>query len=99
MLLRDKDRDAIICIAKKVFYDSLHIWVYGSRVNGEAHDMSDLDLVLIAKDGNKVNMSKFMDFKELLTDSNIPIPIQILDWQRIPKSFYKNILENYEELI
>ena len=96
MLLRDKDKEIIISIAKKTFKEKVTIWAYGSRVNGQAHDMSDLDLALIAKD--KLDIGEFMNFKEALTDSNIPILIQALDWHRIPPYFHKNILDNYVEL-
>ncbi len=99
MLLRDKDREAIISISKETFKIPITIWAYGSRVNGSAHDMSDLDLVLISKDASKINISEYVNFKESLVDSNIPILIQVLDWNRIPEYFHKNILSNYEELI
>jgi len=99
MLLRDKDREAIISISKEIFKNPITIWAYGSRVNGNAHDMSDLDLVLISKDASKINISEYVDFKESLVDSNIPILIQVLDWNRIPEYFHKNILRNYKELI
>ncbi len=99
MLLRDKDRDAIISIAQQTFKEPITIWAYGSRVNGQAHDMSDLDLVLISKDNSKININEYIDFKEVLTDSNIPILIQVLDWNRIPHYFHQNILDNYEVLV
>ena len=48
MLLRTKDKDNILYIFKKIFNNAIDIWAYGSRVNGDAHDMSDLDLVLVS---------------------------------------------------
>ena len=98
MLLREKDKTEIINLATKSLKQSVIIWAFGSRVNGEAHDTSDLDLVLIAKDSEQINTDDFFDFKEQLIESNIPILIQVLDWNRIPTSFHKNILNNYEEL-
>ena len=98
MLIRPQDKEQIISLAKQTLNQPLKLWAYGSRVNGEAHDTSDLDLVLISKDGEKVAISEYINFKEALRDSNIPILIQILDWQRIPESFHKNILANYEEM-
>ena len=99
MLLRDKDREAIISIAQNTFKEPISIWAYGSRVNGQAHDMSDLDLTLISKESSKIDINEYIDFKEALTDSNIPIFIQALDWNRIPHYFHKNILDNYEVLV
>ena len=37
------------------------------------------------------------DFELAVAESNIPI-LQIFDWARIPESFHKNILNNYEIL-
>ncbi len=98
MLLRTKDKDNILHIFKKIFTNSIDIWAYGSRVNGDAHDMSDLDLVLVSTNNKKIDINKFVNFKSSLTNSNIPILIQILDWNKIPEYFKKNILNNYEKL-
>lgn len=99
MIIRQKDKEQIISLAKKNLSQSLKILAYGSRVNGEAHDTSDLDLVIVSKDEEKININEFVEFKEALSDSNIPIFVQVLDWNRIPESFHKNILANNEELL
>ncbi|MBN2825227.1 MAG: nucleotidyltransferase domain-containing protein [Campylobacterales bacterium] len=98
MILRTKDRDSIIKIAQQSLQTPLEIWAFGSRVNGDAHDTSDLDLVIKSKSGKKLNIHEFVGFKEALRDSNIPILIDLLDWYRIPQSFHQNILNNYEVL-
>ncbi len=99
MLLRSQDKQEIISLAKKTLKGSVKILAYGSRVSGEAHDTSDLDLVLVSKDGEQVNTREFINFKEHLQNSTIPILTQVLDWNRIPESFHKNILKNHEELV
>ena len=99
MLLRDKDKKEILKIAKKTFKTPIQLWAYGSRVNGQAHDMSDLDLALLSYDNQKIDIDEYINFKESLSDSNIPILIQVLDWNRIPTYFHKNILDNYEKLV
>lgn len=98
MLIREKDKKQIIYLAQKTLKQPSKVWAYGSRVSGEAHDMSDLDLVMVSKDGEKADIGEFLNFKEALQNSNIPILIQVLDWNRIPESFHKNILANYEEI-
>lgn len=98
MLIREKDKKQIIYLAQKTLKQPSKVWAYGSRVSGEAHDMSDLDLVMVSKDGEKVDIGEFLNFKEALQNSNIPILIQVLDWNRIPESFHENILANYEEI-
>jgi predicted nucleotidyltransferase len=99
MLIRPQDKEKIIELAIKTLTQPCKLWAYGSRVSGEAHDTSDLDMVLISKDGTKIDRSDFVDFIQALQNSNIPILTQVLDWQRIPESFHQNILGNYEEMI
>ena len=42
--------------------------------------------------------TELKDFELAVAESNIPILVQIFDWARIPESFHKNILNNYEIL-
>lgn len=99
MKLREQDKIRIENIAKQTLRTPLEIWAYGSRVNGDAHDTSDLDLVILTKSKKKLDIDEFMSFKTALQKSNIPILVQVVDWNRIPESFHKNILSNYEILI
>lgn len=98
MLIRAKDKDEIIRLANLAFSTPLKIWAYGSRVNGTAHDASDLDLVIITENQKALDIDELIKFKELLLESNIPIIVQVVDWYRIPESFHQNILKQYEEL-
>jgi len=72
------------------------VWAYGSRVAGTAHDTSDLDLVvrhpadLQAKQG-----SAFWDLKEAISESNLPLLIELFDWARLPPAFRDNITEQH----
>jgi len=96
MLIREKDKNEIIKIAKNSLESKCSILAFGSRVNGDAHDTSDLDLVI---KGSKVNSNEFIKFKNSLRESNIPILIQVLNWSSIPESFQRNILKKYETLL
>jgi predicted nucleotidyltransferase len=96
MILRDKDRNNIYEIAKKSFLVPVEIWAYGSRVNGDCHEGSDLDLVVVNRN-EEVNIRKMcLEFVDQLRDSNIPILVDVKDWNSIPISFQKNILRKYE---
>ena len=99
MLIREQDKERVISLAKQILKTPSLLWAYGSRVNGNAHDTSDLDLVIVPKDSQKLNIDELINFKEALQNSNIPILIQVLDWNRIPESFHRNILANYEEMV
>ena len=99
MLIREQDKKRVIELAKKTLKQPLNVLAYGSRVSGEAHDTSDLDLVLKTDDNFRVDIGDFVAFKEALQNSNIPIIVQVLDWNRVPDSFHKNILENCIEMV
>ncbi len=68
------------------------IWAYGSRLNGDAHSGSDLDLVV--KDFHSKN-AKLYELKNLFSESNIPFTIDIQEFDKLPKSFQDEILKNY----
>lgn len=67
------------------------IWAYGSRVKGDAHEGSDLDMVVKSFNSNK-NIYKL---RELINDSNIPILTDILEFEKLPKSFQEEIKKEY----
>ena len=74
------------------------VWAYGSRVNGNAHDGSDLDLVLRTPDLAALPAGVLGRFREALTDSNLPIFVDAHDWATLPASFHPRILARYEVL-
>ena len=74
------------------------VWAYGSRVNGNAHDGSDLDLVLCTPDLAALPTRVLGRFRDALTDSNLPIFVDAHDWATLPASFYPRILARYEVL-
>jgi predicted nucleotidyltransferase len=97
MLLRDKDRQRLI----KIFETSpvpITVWAYGSRVDGTAHEGSDLDLVIRTSDLSPLPLAVLQDLKEQIRESNIPILVDLLDWARLPETFHRNIEARYEAL-
>ena len=74
------------------------VWAYGSRVNGEAHAGSDLDLVLRSYDLQKLPIDVLLDVKDKIRQSNIPIVVELFDWARLPQSFQRNIEAQHEVL-
>lgn len=67
------------------------VWAYGSRINNEAHAGSDLDLVLRDPEGKPLPLTAFLTLKEAISESNLPILVDMQDWARIPKSFQTEI--------
>ena len=97
MLLREKDKQTLVQIFSAVD-TPIEVWAYGSRVSGTAHDGSDLDLVIRSKDRKKLPANVFMELKEKVTESNIPIVVELFDWARLPESFHHNIEAQHEVL-
>jgi predicted nucleotidyltransferase len=73
----------------------VEVWAYGSRVTGESHDGSDLDLVLRGPELKEIALGSLGDFTEAVQLSTIPFIVEARDWARIPKSFHKSILQRY----
>lgn len=74
----------------KQFVFEKDVWAYGSRVKGTAKKHSDLDLVVFGLDSKN-----FSNLREAFDESNIPFRVDIMDWNKIPESFQKNITEEY----
>ena len=72
----------------------VEVWAYGSRVNGESHEGSDLDLALRGP-GLKPLDGGFYDLLEAIEKSNIPILVQAHDWAMLPESFHREIERDY----
>jgi len=94
LLLRDKDKLQLLQLLIK-YLPNVTAWAYGSRVNGNAHDTSDLDLVLRTPDLSPIPILALEDFLEAIQNSTIPILIEARDWARLPNSFQQEILKNY----
>ncbi len=67
------------------------VWAYGSRITGEGHDASDLDLVLRNPADLRAGFRTLADLKEAFIESNLPIRVDVMDWARIPESFHREI--------
>ncbi len=70
------------------------VWAYGSRITGESHGGSKLDLVVRGPELEPLS-DGFFELLEAIEQSNIPILVQAHDWARLPESFHKEIERNY----
>lgn len=82
----------IIKMLLKKYVPGMTVWAYGSRVSGKSHPGSDLDLVVINPAAAAVNLSQL---KTALSESDLPITVDVLDWSTIPESFQQEIQRNY----
>lgn len=94
LYLREKDKQQLQRLLTDYLPD-VTAWVYGSRINGTAHEASDLDLVLRSKDLTPIDYWVLDEFIEAVKNSNIPILVEARDWARLPNSFHQEILKHY----
>jgi predicted nucleotidyltransferase len=71
------------------------VWAYGSRVNGDYYEASDLDLVVRQPEDLSRRQSNLGEVIDAFSESNLPIIVQLVDWAGIPSDFHDEIAENY----
>jgi uncharacterized protein len=74
------------------------VWAFGSRVAGRAHEGSDLDLVLRNPTDLSQPVEGWLDLKEALQNSRLPILVEVHDWSHLPTDFHANIVADYAVL-
>ena len=94
LLLKDRHREMLEALFLAHLPD-VEVWAYGSRVDGTAHDGSDLDLVLRAPRLERIPLGQLVGFAEAFSDSNVPFLVEARDWARLPTSFHREIERNY----
>jgi uncharacterized protein len=70
------------------------VWIFGSRVDGTAKKYSDVDLVLLNK--NKIDIHRIEVLKDAFSESDLPMQVDVLDWNSISEKFQKVIERKYE---
>ena len=90
MFLREKDKNNLIQIFNTLDMP-VEVLAYGSRVNGNAHQCSDLDLVICTRNHSKIPADLFGKLRTQIQESNIPILVDLRDWAILPAFFRSNI--------
>jgi uncharacterized protein len=68
------------------------VWAYGSRVTGQHHQGSDLDLVLVPSSTLETQPYPGLSgLKNALAESNLPITVDVMDWMTLPDNFKRVI--------
>lgn len=92
--LKPEHREVLVGLLEK-HLPGVEVWAYGSRVNGRSHDGSDLDLVLRGPGLNEIPGNQLLEFKQAVSNSNIPILVEARDWARLPERFHREIESNH----
>jgi len=90
VILREKDRQTLISIFSSEDYP-MDVLAYGSRVNGDAHDGSDLDLAIRGKNSQSLPVDVYSRLLKKIQDSNIPILVDVKDFYALPDKFRQGI--------
>ena len=96
--LLPRHREMLLALLRE-HLPGIEVWAYGSRVNGQSHDGSDLDLVLRSPDLQKIPIGRVGDLWEALRESNIPFLVEARDWARLPEVFHREIEQGYVVLV
>ncbi|MEK7810428.1 MAG: nucleotidyltransferase domain-containing protein [Pseudomonadota bacterium] len=71
------------------------VWAFGSRVTGNAHEGSDLDLVVRNPQDLTASVTGCHDLKEAIQHSTLPILVDVHDWAHLPQAFHQEIAASY----
>lgn len=82
-----------LCRLLALYLPNAEVIAFGSRVKGTHWEASDIDLVVrsesdIGKDLNAL--------RQALSESNIPLLVQIHDWAKMPTEFQDEILRQHQ---
>jgi predicted nucleotidyltransferase len=66
------------------------VWAYGSRTKSQAHQGSDLDLVIIFPEPTMA-LKQLPLLREAIKESDLSILVDILDWDTLPSAFQEEI--------
>jgi len=83
----------------QTYVPDAEVWAYGSRVSGHAHKTSDLDLVLRNPADLSAPQKMFVELREAISESGLPILVDVMDWARIPQAFRDEIEREHEVLL
>lgn len=67
---------------------------FGSRIEGTSREFSDLDLVLVGSE--KLDWRKIESLKDAFSASDIPIIVDVVDFNAISDRFRKITEKNYK---
>ena len=96
MLIREQDKGMLTDLINLSIDEPVEVWAYGSRVNGIAHDASDIDLVVRTASLRPIRAESLLRLKDRITNSNIPVLVEIRDWALLPYAFHKVIEGRHE---
>ena len=68
---------------------NVQVWVFGSRVKGNAKPYSDIDLAIDV--GHVMPLSLLAKLSDAFEESDLPFRVDVVDWLTISDSFREHI--------
>ncbi len=78
----------------RVHLPGCKVYAFGSRVRGDAHRYSDLDLGIDS--GGVIDLGKLAALNEIFAESEIPYKIDIVDMNNVDSDFREHIIKTGE---
>lgn len=82
-------REEVLQLLEQALGPEVEVFAFGSRVQGNARPFSDLDLLL--KSVNPISYAQLAEAEELLSESDLPFTVDLLDETRISHEFQQRI--------
>ena len=92
--LPDRYRESLEALLKRLAPE-LTVWAFGSRIDGTCHEASALDLVLRNPRDLSCQTENLSTIRAAVSESSIPILVDILDWAALPQAFRDEIEKRY----
>jgi uncharacterized protein len=93
--LSSEDLATLLAILDR-YIPRAEVWAFGSRVQGTARPFSDLDLVMVQD--APIDAQTKAELRYALSESSLPIKIDLVEWSRTQPAFREAIRENYVQL-
>ena len=90
--LEPQDVSAILAVLSR-YAPTAEVWAFGSRVTGNARPFSDLDVVIVQDEPLDAEAQAEMQYA--LSESDLPVKVDIVEWSRTKPSFREIILQNH----
>jgi len=87
---------AIVKIILSRLLPGAEIWVFGSRVTSNYKKYSDLDLLV--RYAEKIGQKEMYKLMDAFEESDLPIKVDVLDWNTIDTDFQEIVAKRYEVL-
>ncbi len=95
MLQLTAEERALLERLLREYLPGVKVWAYGSRVLGTARPNSDLDLVVFAREDQRIAVGELRD---ALAESDLPFKVDLHIWDDLPETFHRQIEACYVEL-